>query len=65
MLVITGATTENGAVLLCLGVVFFPPAGSHLGGLLNMNIFRLFLSLAKSKFLVGVSQSSELQKFIK
>lgn len=65
MLVITGAATENGAVLLCLGAVFFPPAGSHLGGLLNMNIFRLFLSLAKSKFLVGVSQSSELQKFIK
>ena len=65
MLVITSAAPEDEAVLLCLGVMFFPPAGSYLGGLLNMHIFRLFLSLDKAKFIVGVFQSSELQKFIK
>lgn len=60
MLAIIVVATDNGAVFLYLGVLFHPTAESHLGKLLNMQIFRLHLSLTKSKFLVGIPQSSEL-----
>lgn len=55
MLTITGVATNNEAMFLNLGVVLHLPAESHLGELLNMQIFRLQLRLTKSEHLVVVA----------